>query len=604
MSLSEQSVIILLDDPFLLTTEQKLLTRCLRNCVHALRGYAYAKKKHLSIAFATLSSDAQYDVAQTLSFSNFDSFCVDDKLVPAYFNTCGFSALNYYFSMLPNKTANLPLVLVLHGKAVDSQQNYIRLCSLSQFVHSKKVLAFKSDWETVHKLIYSPKSLPFADAVLKLSSFVQSASQKKIFKPLLIALGSVLVLSIALMLVVPRVKSIHNPFEVFKPVVYKSVYTGDGDRLILRDAPSRSGLELLRLNEGEVLKVLEENIADAENELWDKVVYHGFEGYVHTEYLSEGTEENYEITNPDTMYTYGKALLQNNLEDEHDGYYWIQTAADSGEITAQWEMFKFYDNGAFPKIEKDPDKALEYLLAIDSNENPYEQEEALYCKNKAAEVEASGNNELVEKYKAKAAKKESDVKVVRRSAAKKLSQWYFSSNIDLASEYYKKALSYGLEGDGDYMYSLAIGTELNETESLEWLKKASALGHYNSTDVLATYYWNQNIYDEALKWFKEATKLTNSAEPSYYCGWIYYHQYKNYSSAFSYFYKAYQSYDYTDEFYRACYYLGWCYEYGQGTYESDYYALDFYNLARGHVSNADEAYNRVYNRLYGGSSWW
>ena len=130
------------------------------------------------------------------------------------------------------------------------------------------------------------------------------------------------------------------------------------------------------------------------------------------------------------------------------------------------------------------------------------------------------------------------------------------------------------------------------------------MGHYNSTDVLATYYWNQNIYDEALKWFKEATKLTNSAEPSYYCGWIYYHQYKNYSSAFSYFYKAYQSYDYTDEFYRACYYLGWCYEYGQGTYESDYYALDFYNLARGHVSNADEAYNRVYNRLYGGSSWW
>lgn len=604
MNLSEQSVIFLLDDPSLLETERTLLIRCIRNCVHSLRGYSYSKKKHLSVGFATLSSQPGDDTAQTVLLIDFDTFSVKDELLDSYFKGTGFSALNYFFSTLQVQKNDLPLIIVLHSTAVDGQQNYQRLCSLSQFVSSKKVLAFKSDWDDVHKLIYSVQSvsLPSFDVASKMSVFVQSASQKKFFKPLLAGLGAALVVTLALLIIVPRVGRITNPFVQPVAAVYKLVYTGDGDRLILRDAPSRSGQDLLRLNEYEALQVVEENISDSDGELWDKVNYHGFEGYVHTEYLMGGSEEDYVITNPDTMYTYGKALLLHNLVAENDGYYWIRESAGLGEISAQWEMFKFYDNGAFPDIVKDPERAKEYLLAIDANENPYEAQIAQDCRKSASSNESAGYTELAQKFKAKAAEKEEEVKKIRRQAAKKLSQLYFDTDINLASAYYKKALSYGLSGDADYMYSLAVGTDLSDEESIWWLEKASALGHYKSTDILATFYWNRENYDEALKWFKAGVKQSDSAEPAFYCGWIYYHQYKNYSSAFSYFYTAYLTYDYSDEFYKSCYYLGWCYEYGQGTYESDSYALDYYNIARGHVSNADEAYSRVYKRLYGG--WW
>ena len=590
----KQNVIFILNGTPPLKTDSDCLWKYVRNAIHSIRSYSYEKKLNLSICFANLSSDQKYDLEKNLSFEDFDTFSIENEKKDEYFSKMGFSALNYFFSTSQTRHGEKqPLIIILDAEGLEDNENYSRLNSLVNFGKAKKIIVPKKIWQDGSlKLGASGRNFSF------LRNFISSASQSRFAKPLLACAGAVLLLAVLLMIFVPRIASfIQNHKIPHVATVYKKVYTGDGDRLILRREGDLSAEELLRLNEGEVVMVEEEG------EEWDKIYYHGFEGYVHNEYLASADEEEYVITNPDTMYTYGKSCLVNGLQNEYDGYYWIEKSASLGEVTAQWEMYRFYENGSLPVIISDSEKALSYLYEIDRNEKSYEELEAEECRAKAKSLETTSQKDLVQKFLAKAAEKERNAKAIKRQAAKKMSELKFYSEPELASDFYKKALSLGLEGDPDYMYSLAVDTELNDEDSLSWLKKASGMGHYNSSRLLANYYFNRDNYEPALTYFKAAAEQSSGASAPYYCAYIYYHYYQNYYQAVKYFKDAYNAYDYSQEFYNASYYLGWCYEYGQGCSVNYSFALNYYNMARGHVNGADDAYSRVYDKVYD-DYWW
>lgn len=569
--LLKQDVIFILDDEDFLKDENFFIS--LRQSLYSLRDYSFKKNVSLRIAFSKLSDDEK---DENLKFYDFDSFAFSEEEKSAYFSQSGFAALNYYFSVTPPSQANIkqlkPIVIIFQNQEISHKDNFSRISCLTPFIKSKKITVNANSLQSLPDKIFGKHSFnPHFSAVGFFSSAKETIGQNK--KKVCVAAALVLLALIA----IPLLNFLHLD-------TYEKVYTGDGDRLVMRENGDLQEKEIIRLNEDETVLVLKKE------SVWSKIDYHGLTGYVHNEYLVPSSKAEYQITNPDSMYTFGKACIFNEINAEQ-GYEWIKKAAQQNLITAQWELArKAEDDGNDDEYES-------WLLEIDGNESCYEDKLCEKYRQTAKNLSTTSQKELMEKFIEKAADKEKNVKSIRRQTAKKLSEFYLKSDIDAASKFYAKAIEYGLTPDNEYMYNLAVGTDLNDEDSIQWLAKASGNGYVKASLFLGKYYYSKKNYDSALKYFSRVSYY-NGAYAPYYCGKIYYEHKGNYYSAVSCFREAVYSNDYSYEYYLACYALGLCYEYGRGVYASNQNALSYYQKAKNRVPQAKTAYDRLYSEVY------
>ena len=206
---------------------------------------------------------------------------------------------------------------------------------------------------------------------------------------------------------------------------YEKVYTGDGDRLIMREEPSKDSQEMIRLYEDEVVQVLNRG------EEWDEVIYHGLTGFCHNEFLVPAEKTEYTITNSEAKFLYGMACRKYIDSSDIDGIEWIKNAADEGVIRASWELANYYE---------DLDLQLEELERIDTTENFIEEQNIVLWRELADAYKNDGNEELGIKYTNKAKELENDVKTIRQQTARRLSEYYFENDdnydVDLASAHH------------------------------------------------------------------------------------------------------------------------------------------------------------------------
>ena len=362
---------------------------------------------------------------------------------------------------------------------------------------------------------------------------------------------------------------------------YKKVYTGDGDRLILRTEPDIAASELLRLNEGEVVRIAEEGM------YWDQVEYHGFVGYVKNQYLEKATQKEYVIENPDSMFNYGVACL--NYENlPQDGETWIKKAADSGLLQAQWEM---------KKINREDDvQNLYWLKRVAENTYPYEYTLIEEWRVKREEALARGETEIANKYTAKTDERNKWITDIYFAAFTKLAYEYLDTDPSLAGEYYWKSRNWGTDSDLDFIETLV--EKFEGDEKIKWLEKAFAIGSTKAAWELASYYNENDDYANAIVCYETCYK--NYFERSYSAGYIYkYYKKTNAKEAFKWLEKAFNSsYSYSNDYYYYAYYLGDAYENGKGCDVSYSSAMKYYKIAKAVYQQAEEAYDRVYNKVY------
>ena len=374
---------------------------------------------------------------------------------------------------------------------------------------------------------------------------------------------------------------------------YEKVYTGDGDRLIMREEPSSDSQEMIRLYENEVVQI------QNHGEEWDEVIYHGLTGFCHNEYLVPAEKSEYTITNSEAKYLYGMACRKYIDSSDVDGIEWIKEAAEEGVIHASWELVSYY---------ADLDLQLQELKRIDTNENSIEEKNIVLWKKQAEEYKNQDNKEFYIKFTNKAKELENDVKTIRQQTARRLSEYYYDNDdIDLASSYYKKAIELGVKPKNDYMYDLAMDTNISDEETIWWLTKASDNGHGKSSYELAERKNKTGLYRDAIKYYGRAYDYGyNKEDAAFNIALIYWNNYREYSSAFSWFIKTVnQNNTYSKEYHDACYGLGQCYESGRGCYKDVYTAMEYYKkggTGQNANSKSKEAYDRLYDEYYGG--WW
>ena len=363
---------------------------------------------------------------------------------------------------------------------------------------------------------------------------------------------------------------------------YKKVHTGDGDRLILRTEPDRSASELLRLNEGEVVRII------TEGEVWSNVEYHDFLGYVKNEYLADATKEEYQIVNPDSMYNYGLACI-NTKNILLDGEAWIKKASDQNLLQAQWEL---------KRINRDDDeKNLYWLKAVAENSNPYEYTLIDEWTQSRDMAEARGETDIAKNFDSKIKERNQWVKDIYYAAFTRLANEYLDSNPSLAGDYYLKSEEWSDYPDLDFIETLA--EKFTGAEKIKWLEKAYSLGRTSVAWQLAAYYEQIGNDAKAIEYYKIDYK--NSTYDSEYIAEEIYNLYKktNQKEAFKWLQNGYNASPwYSAKRYYLAYLLGDAYEYGKGT-EVDYYnAMSYYKIAKEVYEQAEDAYNRVYNYYY------
>lgn len=378
-----------------------------------------------------------------------------------------------------------------------------------------------------------------------------------------------------------------------RSIEYEKVYTGDGDRLIMREKQSKDSQEIIRLYEDEVVQIVNRG------EEWNEVNYHGLTGFCHNEYLAPATKTEYIITNPEAKFLYGTACRKYIDSSDIDGIKWIKEAAEEGVIRASWELANYYKDLELQQVE---------LKRIYTTQKSIEEQNIALWKELAAKYKEQDNKEFYIKFTNKAKELETDVKAIRQQTARRLSEYYFDNDdIDLASSYYKKAIELGLKPKNDYMYNLAIHADLSDEESVYWLTKASDSGHGKSSYQLAEWKYDDGLYREAIKYYGRAYDYGyNKEEAAFDVALIYWNKYEEYSSAFSWFMKTVnQNNTYSKEYHEACYGLGQCYENGWGCWANDSTAMEYYKkggTGQNANSSSKAAYDRLYNEYYGG--WW
>ena len=415
--------------------DQKSVESALRRSVYTLRDYSFKKNIPVRIAFCSLMN--RDDIQ--LSFYNLDDFAF--KSGTSYFTSSG--KIGLYDFLDERHGGPLPLVVYLGGgkSSVTEKAVYVSIK--------------ENEWQNIPKKIEKALNRP------------SPLKQKVLLWTEVACLGL-----FAIICGVVSYKIKHNPVKINPNVVQKDkidyvrVYTGDGDRLILRVAGEEDAPEIMRINEDEVLARL------SDNGVWTEVEYHGLHGYVHSQWLTTTYEKNkktytvneynYEIRDTAALYAFGKAALEQGYTELGTSY--IKKAADANLISAKWELYK-----------QNNDVGL--LKEIDKAENIYEETLITYYE-KRAEVEEKVNNKktLADKFRRMAFEQRQNESAIKRQAAKKLSEYYMNKgDVHKAAEYYETAIERGLKGDDDYMYNLAkkIDPNLESAESRKWYEKTS-----------------------------------------------------------------------------------------------------------------------------------
>lgn len=415
--------------------DQKSVESALRRSVYTLRDYSFKKNIPVRIAFCSLMN--RDDIQ--LSFYNLDDFAF--KSGTSYFTSSG--KIGLYDFLDERHGGPLPLVVYLGGgkSSVTEKAVYVSIK--------------ENEWQNIPKKIEKALNRP------------SPLKQKVLLWTEVACLGL-----FAIICGVVSYKIKHNPVKINPNVVQKDkidyvrVYTGDGDRLILRVAGEEDAPEIMRINEDEVLARL------SDNGVWTEVEYHGLHGYVHSQWLTTTYEKNkktytvneynYEISDTAALYAFGKAALEQGYTTLGTSY--IKKAADANLISAKWELYK-----------QNNDVGL--LKEIDKAENTYEEKLITYYE-KRADVEEKVNNKktLADKFRRMAFEQRQNESAIKRQAAKKLSEYYLNKgDVHKASEYYETAIERGLKGDDDYMYNLAkkLDPNLESAESRKWYEKTS-----------------------------------------------------------------------------------------------------------------------------------
>lgn len=361
--------------------------------------------------------------------------------------------------------------------------------------------------------------------------------------------------------------------------VYKKVYTGDGDRLILRTEPAQGADELIRLNEDEVVQLL------SDDGYWAYVEYHGFSGYVKSQYLIEAKRKDYIIDNPDSMYNYGLACL--NFDNQpQDGESWIKKAADQGLLLAQWEMKKIY--------REDEVQNLYWLETVAQNNSPYEMILIPRWIHEQRLADEAGNSEVVNKYEAKINERSKNIDDIKFAALSKLAWEYLDKDPDKAGEYFLQSFKWGKFTDGEFIESLV--NKFEGQKRIEWLEKAYAVGSTTAAWELAEYYWEEGNQGNAVTCYESCYNANYKKSDS--AGRIYdYYKKSNSKEAFKWLQRAFDT-AYSGDYYYYAYYLGKAYEYGEGCEVSYYNAMNYYKIAKAMYPQAENDYNRVYNNYY------
>ena len=521
----------------LLPAEYKFVIQHIRYCLYELRNSAFDDDCKYSLSFV------KYGAHSEVSLYDLDSFSINKQNQDSIFQECDAQNL----------------------KDFDCVINY----SSTSFEPSQ-----------VMKLVKNPpkqketKSQKTA-ATEKTTTAPKSEKSKKSAKPL-----KIIIPTIAVCLILSLLPLL---FYLVKGGMskYQKVYTGDGDRLILRTEPDVSSIELLRLNEGEVVRIVQEN------DYWSQVEYHDFVGYVKNQYLTKASKKEYKIENPDSLFNYGVACL-NVGTLWLDGEPWIKKAAEQDLLQAQWEMKKIK--------REDTEENLYWLKAIAANGYPYEYTLINEWTQKRDIAQSRGETEIANKYTAKIDERKQLVKDISFAAFTRLADEYLDINPSLAGEYYLESRKWGTDTDLDFLETLV--DKFEGDERIKWLEKAYALGSTKAAWELAVHYDETGDYGNAVACYETCYK--NYYKRTDAAGYLYkYYKKTNSKEAFKWLERAFSSSYYnSNDYYYFAYYLGDAYENGKGCEVNYYYALSYYKIAKEVYTQAQEAYDRVYYYYY------
>lgn len=580
--MSVQQVVFITDSEL---KSQQLFTQ-LRLCIYELRQAAFNHNEQIKVAFCQLKDGVS---SSSPSFLDLDTFAFSKENQDNLFKSFSKESLKIYLeSFKAENEVRAPKIIHL---LKDNSYSFLHDLSLALLIKEKRVSLKEISETEISDLANKAKSV-----LNKKSNGIKPAISKK-------AIGIVAAACVGIALI-SSIPFLIQKTEI-KKIEYQKVYTGDGDRLILRMEPDLQADEIVRMNEGECVQLIEKG------EVWNHVNYHGLSGYCHNEYLVDAISDEYVITNPDSKYTYGKACVKFLEPSQVDGYDWINQAAEDGLIRAQWALYGYYDKGT-DRLKKDKNTSSFWLGQVYNNQKSYEDGEIDECRRVAANHSEDGNEKLAKKFNDKAKDRERNVKEIRQQAAKKLSQLYLESDVLAASDYYKKAIDLGIKFDQVYVYDFVSNSNLNLKDRMYWADKAAEKGYGRHSYALATafhsYYKDYGYitvdsYDvlrEAANYYAKAYNNNYNKSESAYITGKYYFDNENYSKAYDWFIRCHNQYDYTSNFYLASYYIGYLCENGLGVSRNISSAMNFYWDAYNKVDAAKQAYNKLYYQYYGG----
>lgn len=552
----------------------------LRLFLYELRSSAFRQNLSVSLGFCTLKSTDTLAL-EKIQFQELDNFSISKQNQTELFQPIKIESLHCWlkdFESTPN--AFPPKIIYL--KKPDTQSLLINLTT-SLLVRQKKVVLKEIDITKKTQIARGVTGTIRKEA----TKFGRLITKKSVAIVAAVCLGIALISCMPLL-----VQKI-----ILSRIEYQKVYTGDGDRLILRKEGSLAADEIVRLNEDECVQVVEKGGE------WTQVNYHGLTGFCHSEYLVEATKEEYVITNPDSKFSYGKACIRFLQQTEVNGYEWIQQAADDGVLRAKWALYGYYDKGT-DVIAKDEYRSLEILKNIYSySNNCAEENEIRQWKQLATKYDNSGNKELAKKYTEKAKDRERNINEIRQQTAKKFSDYYFKSDVPASARYYKEALEKGLKADKDIIQTFALSDKLDRIGKKFWVDKAIESGNGKVAFAYAQECEEASPTD-SVTYYKKAYNLGYKKADVAYLLAVYYMNNEDYKSCATWLTNVVNQKEYTDAYYECCYVLGVFYEAGRGVTQNLHTALNYYGNAYDKEDEASKGYNRVYKKLYGGSYSW